>query len=35
MYACGFENAASFSIKFKALYGMSPMVYMKEHLAKK
>ena len=31
MYACGFENAASFSIKFKALYGMSPMVYMKEH----
>lgn len=35
MYACGFENAASFSIKFKALYGMSPTAYMKEHLDKK
>lgn len=35
MFACGFENAASFSIKFKALYGMSPTAYMKEHLDKK
>lgn len=35
MYACGFENSASFSIKFKALYGMSPSAYMKEQQEKR
>lgn len=30
MEACGFDNAASFSIKFKALYGLSPSAYIKE-----
>lgn len=31
MYACGFDNPASFSTKFKTLYGMSPTEYMKQH----
>jgi signal transduction histidine kinase/DNA-binding response OmpR family regulator/streptogramin lyase len=32
MYACGFNNSASFSTMFKNMYGMSPSKYMKEHL---
>jgi signal transduction histidine kinase/DNA-binding response OmpR family regulator/ligand-binding sensor domain-containing protein len=32
MYACGFNNSASFSTMFKNMYGMSPREYMKEHL---
>ena len=35
MYACGFENMGSFSVKFKNLYGVSPTTYMKEHQNKK
>ena len=31
MYACGFNNAASFSTIFKKFYGMSPREYMTEH----
>ena len=31
MYACGFNNAASFSTIFKKFYGMSPRDYMNEH----
>ena len=31
MYACGFNNPASFSTIFKKLYGMSPREYMNEH----
>ena len=31
MYACGFNNAASFSTIFKKFYGLSPRDYMKEH----
>ena len=31
MYACGFNNAASFSTIFKRFYGLSPRDYMKEH----
>ena len=31
MYACGFNNAASFSTIFKKFYGMSPREYMSEH----
>src|SRR5574344_1295407 len=31
MYACGFSNAASFSMMFKNMYGLSPTDYMKEH----
>lgn len=34
MYACGFDNASSFSTKFKALYGVSPTAYMNEHIHK-
>lgn len=30
MYACGFNNAASFSTIFKKFYGMSPRDYMSE-----
>ncbi len=30
MYACGFNNAASFSTIFKKFYGMSPRDYMNE-----
>jgi DNA-binding response OmpR family regulator len=32
MYACGFNNSASFSTMFKNMYGVSPREYMKEHL---
>lgn len=35
MYACGFDNQASFSTKFKAKFGMSPSAYMKKHLSSK
>ena len=35
MYACGFNNAASFSTIFKKFYGMSPREYMNEHHNKK
>ena len=36
MYACGFNNAASFSTIFKKFYGMSPRDYMNEvHRAEK
>ena len=31
MYACGFNNAASFSTIFKKFYGMSPREYMNEN----
>ena len=31
MYACGFNNSASFSTIFKKFYGLSPRDYMKEH----
>ena len=31
MYACGFNNSASFSTIFKRFYGLSPRDYMKEH----
>jgi AraC-like DNA-binding protein len=31
MYACGFNNPASFSTIFKKFYGMSPREYMNEH----
>ena len=31
IYACGFNNAASFSTIFKKFYGMSPREYMNEH----
>ena len=31
MYACGFNNAASFSTIFKRYYGLSPRDYMHEH----
>jgi signal transduction histidine kinase/ligand-binding sensor domain-containing protein/DNA-binding response OmpR family regulator len=34
MYACGFNNAASFSTIFKKFYGMSPREYMNEHQKK-
>jgi AraC-like DNA-binding protein len=30
MYACGFNNSASFSTIFKKFYGMSPREYMNE-----
>jgi AraC-like DNA-binding protein len=32
MYACGFNNAASFSTIFKKFYGLSPRDFMKEHM---
>ena len=32
VYACGFNNAASFSTIFKKFYGMTPREYMREHL---
>lgn len=35
MYACGFNNAASFSTIFKKFYGMSPRDYMNEHNSQK
>jgi Signal transduction histidine kinase len=35
MYACGFNNAASFSTIFKKFYGMSPREYMNEGKNKK
>lgn len=31
VYACGFNNAASFSTIFKKFYGMTPREYMREH----
>ena len=31
MYACGFNNSASFSTLFKRFYGLSPRDYMREH----
>jgi signal transduction histidine kinase/ligand-binding sensor domain-containing protein/DNA-binding response OmpR family regulator len=31
VYACGFNNAASFSTIFKKFYGMTPREYMHEH----
>ena len=31
MYACGFNNSASFSTIFKKFYGVSPRDYMREH----
>ena len=31
MYACGFNNSASFSTIFKKFYGLSPRDYMREH----
>lgn len=31
MYACGFDNKASFSTKFKSKFGMSPTAYMQEN----
>ncbi len=31
MYACGFNNPASFSTIFKKFYGLSPRDFMKEH----
>jgi signal transduction histidine kinase/ligand-binding sensor domain-containing protein/DNA-binding response OmpR family regulator len=34
MYACGFNNAASFSTIFKKFYGMSPREYMNENKPK-
>ena len=34
MYACGFNNSASFSTIFKRFYGLSPRDYMREHNAK-
>ena len=34
VYACGFNNAASFSTIFKKFYGMSPREYMNEHQGK-
>ena len=34
MYACGFNNSASFSTIFKRFYGLSPRDYMREHYAK-
>ena len=34
MYACGFNNAASFSTIFKKFYGMSPREYMNENKSK-
>ena len=34
MYACGFDNPASFATKFKNLYGVSPTEYMKQHRGK-
>ncbi len=34
MYACGFNNPASFSTIFKKFYGMSPREYMNEQNAK-
>ena len=35
MYACGFNNAASFSTIFKKFYGMSPREFMNENRQKK
>ena len=35
MYACGFNNSASFSTIFKKFYGMSPREYMQEQKGKK
>ena len=34
MYACGFNNSASFSTIFKRFYGVSPREYMREHQKK-
>lgn len=34
MYACGFNNSASFSTIFKRFYGLSPRDYMREHQRK-
>ncbi len=31
MYACGFNNSASFSTQFKKMYGVPPREYMKEN----
>ena len=31
MYACGFNNSASFATIFKKFYGLSPRDYMREH----
>ncbi len=31
MYACGFNNSASFSTIFKRFYGLAPRDYMREH----
>ena len=31
MYACGFNNSASFSTIFKKFYGISPREYMHKH----
>ena len=35
MYACGFNNSASFSTIFKKFYGMSPREYMQEQKSKR
>ena len=35
MYACGFNNSASFSTIFKKFYGLSPRDYMREHASDK
>ena len=35
MYACGFNNSASFSTIFKRFYGLSPRDYMREYQRKK
>ena len=35
MYACGFNNSASFSTIFKRFYGLSPRDYMREHNQRK
>ena len=34
VYACGFNNTASFSTIFKKFYGMTPREYMQEHQKK-
>ena len=35
MFACGFNNSASFSTIFKRFYGMAPRDYMREHQKQK